>query len=157
MPPELIVDPTTINFDEVAYDTAGVESLNPHRGDMRMIDRILYVDPEEKLGVACKDVREEEFWVPGHIPGRPIFPGVLMIECAAQLASAMRQIKANDRKFMGFTGLDDVKFRGQVVPGDCLVMACQELDYRPRRVICLAQGFVNGSMVMQAKVTGMII
>jgi len=105
--------------------------------------------------VAWRDVRDDEFWVPGHIPGRPLFPGVLMIEAAAQLASFMVLRRLPDHDFLGFAGVDDVKFRGQVVPGDRLYVLMEQTEFRRRRCICNTQGLVRGEIVFEATITGM--
>lgn len=155
MVPTLLFDIVGIDLDRVKYDIAEVESINPHRGAMRLLDGIIHDENNYLKAVAFHDVRKDEFWVEGHIPGRPLFPGVLMIEAAAQLASFMT-IKRNPQiKFLGFAGVDKVKFRGQVVPGDRLIILAEALETRPRRHICAAQGLVNGTMVFEAIITGM--
>jgi 3-hydroxyacyl-[acyl-carrier-protein] dehydratase len=93
--------------------------------------------------------------VAGHIPGRPLFPGVLMVEAAAQLASFVFLHRMPHVKFLGFSGLNDVKFRGQVVPGDRLILLDKGVEFRPRRIICEAQGLVNGTTVFEATIIGM--
>ena len=155
MAPPILFDITGIDLDKVIYDTENIESVNPHRSHMRMLDGITYINDLKNEAIGFRIVREDEFWVAGHIPGRPIFPGVLMIELAAQLASFVRHLRINDNSFMGFTGVDAVKFRGQVVPGDRLFMLIKEVQFRPRRFICDAQGYVNDSFVFQGQVTGM--
>ena len=136
-----------------------IEAVNPHRGHMMLLDGIIAKqNPGEKLwAIGYKDIRDDEFWVAGHIPGRPIFPGVLMIEAAAQLASYLFLDEAKDTEFMGFIGCDNVKFRGQVVPGDRLHILGVELKRNSRRIICQLQGVVDGSLVFEAKITGMPI
>jgi 3-hydroxyacyl-[acyl-carrier-protein] dehydratase len=157
MAPQLLFDIADIDLDHVLYDAAAIESVNPHRGAMRMIDAIVMERGDPTQIIAYKDVRDDEFWVPGHIPGRPVFPGVLMIEASAQLSSfvCLRKLKAE--RFMGFVGVDAVKFRGQVKPGDRLVILCQEIELRPRRSVSLVQGLVRGSLVFEGKITGMPI
>jgi 3-hydroxyacyl-[acyl-carrier-protein] dehydratase len=155
--PQLLFDLAALDLSRVVMGVPEIEGLNPHRGLMRLLDGVLHIDPDGDRGVAFKDVRADEFWVPGHIPGRPLFPGVLMIEIAAQLASLMRQVRAKDGKFMGFVGVEEVRFRGQVVPGDRLVMAGKAFEYKPRRTICDCQGFVGGTPVFEARVIGMPI
>ena len=87
---------------------------------MRLIDGIVYATDDLVYTLAYRDVRDDEFWVPGHIPGRPLFPGVLMVEAGAQLASfvCLTQLKT---QFMGFAGIEAVKFRGQVQAGRSVV------------------------------------
>lgn len=156
MPATPIIEFAHLDFDHPQYDLAAVERVNPHRGDMRLLDAVVYQTPDKTSAVAYRDVKADEFWVPGHIPGRPLFPGVLMIEAAAQLASFVTLNKM-DIEFMGFVGLDKVKFRGQVVPGDRLILLAVETNFRPRRIICDVQGWVAGRLIFEGEITGMPI
>ena len=155
MAPTLLYDLSRFDLSKNAQDVDFIESINPHRGDMRMLDGIIWEDIPNSEAVAYKDVRDYEFWVPGHIPGRPIFPGVLMIEAAAQLASYLTVRLFTQLDFLGFAGVDQVKFRGQVVPGDRLHILIKGISLKPRRSICVAQGVVNNRLVFEAKITGM--
>ena len=157
MAPAKLFDLAGVDMDAIVYDLAAIEETNPHRGHMRMLDGVIHLNDAKTESVGFKDVRDDEFWVAGHIPGRPIFPGILQIELAAQLASLVFQKRTNDGRFMGFTGLDKVKFRGQVVPGDRLIMLIKEVQFRPRRFIIDARGYVEDVLVVQAQVTGMPI
>lgn len=157
MAPAFLFDISMIDLDKVLYDTAEIEKVNPHRGHMRMLDAITHLDDQAGAFAAYKDVRDDEFWVAGHIPGRPIFPGVLMIEAAAQLASFMMLRWLKRDGFIGFAAVDGVKFRGQVTPGDRLHLIGIKTDLRPRRAICKIQGLVRGTMVFEGEVTGMPI
>lgn len=157
MAPPLFVDVAGIDFTHVVAGVEDIERINPHRAGMRMLDGVVYANREEAICVAYKDVRDDEFWVPGHIPGRPLFPGVLMIESAAQLASYLAKVWLRIESFVGFAGVDAVKFRGQVVPGDRLILLGKGVDLRPRRCICDVQGVVRGALVFEARVTGMPI
>ncbi len=154
MAPQLLFDLSDIDYDGMAYDVAAIEKINPHRGAMRMLDGIIYATDDLKYVLAYRDVKDDEFWVEGHIPGRPIFPGVLMVEAGAQLASFICLSK-QDIKFMGFAGLEDVKFRGQVVPGDRLYILCELTELRPRRSKSRVQGLVDGRLVFEATIIGM--
>ena len=157
MAPSLLFDLSEIDLDTVQFDVDAIEQVNPHRGDMRMLDGIYYMVDDYSGAVAYKDAREDEFWVPGHIPGRPLLPGVLMIEAAAQLASFVTAKRLGDVEFIGFIGTDEVKFRGQVVPGDRLILMVKEMKFSRRRFVCAGQGLVNGSLVFEGKITGMSI
>ena len=159
MVPPLLFDISQIDLEQVQIDAHGVEQVNPHRGAMRMLDGLIWFDNLRDSGyaVAYKDIGNNEFWVPGHIPGRPIFPGVLMIEAGAQLASFMILSHLGGSKFVGFVGCDKVKFRGQVAPGDRLILLGQGQSIKPRRSICSIQGLVKGSLVFEASITGMPI
>ncbi|MBI1337390.1 MAG: beta-hydroxyacyl-ACP dehydratase [Phycisphaera sp.] len=159
MAPTLLFDISTIDLNRITGDIADIESYNPHRAPMRMLDGIIHVDSAAGEGVAFKNIGADEFWAGGHIPGRPIFPAVLMIEASAQFASYLTlKYREKQKRFLGFVAADDFKFRGQVVPGDKLYVLCKEVEYRPgRRFISLTQGLVNGSIVFEGKVTGMPI
>jgi len=155
MPAEPILDLKSIDLTAVAADRSGVAARIPHRGDMLQIDRIIWHDASFDHGVAVKHVRSDEFWVPGHIPGNPLMPGVLMLEAGAQLASWLYYSRCDEDWFAGFTRIDDAKFRGRVVPGDDLHLLCKCLKYTPKRIVCVNQGGVNGQIVCESTITGM--
>ena len=139
----------------VSYDEVG--KLNPQCGDMRQLHHVIWMSPGCDQSLGIKHVRDDEFWVPGHIPGRPLLPGVIMIEAAAQLSSVTYQTKANKHIFIGFVRCDNVVFRGQVVPGDDLYLLAKEVDFASRRFICDTQGVLNGRLVFEARITGMAV
>ena len=157
MAPSILLDFETVQA--AASDPVGgvshVESINPHRGEIRMLDGIATADRETGIYSAWKDIREDAFWVSGHIPGRPLFPGVLMVEAAAQLASYICLTQMDRNAFMGFSGIKSAKFRGQVVPGDRLYLVAKLRELKPRRCTCDAQGLVNGDLVFETTVQGM--
>ena len=155
MAPTLLFNLAQYDLTQPVRDVAHIESVNPHRGHMRLLDGILWEDIPNSKAIAYKDVRDDEFWVPGHIPGRPIFPGVLMVEAAAQLASYLTLGLFPELDFLGFAGVDGVKFRGQVVPGDRLMILIHGTNMKPRRSICQAQGVVGDRLVFEAQITGM--
>lgn len=157
MPPTFIVDLSTIDLTHPIAGPAEIEAVNPQRGDMRHLDGILWESADRKSGIGYKDVRADEFWVPGHIPGRPLLPGVIMIEAAAQLAAYMMKRIKPDLGFVGFVAADNVKFRSQVTPGQRLLILGRENQFKPRRFICDAQGVVDGTLVFEATITGMPI
>jgi 3-hydroxyacyl-[acyl-carrier-protein] dehydratase len=154
MPPQTLFDWSGIDLDRVLYDQEVVRQINPQRGDMEMLNAIVHANPDDGSIIGYKDCRENEFWVPGHIPGRPLFPGVLMIEAAAQVASFFTRKFLIPEGFIGFGSADGVKFRGQVVPGDRLYIVIQHRWHRHRRIHCSSQGWVKGNLVFEAEVTG---
>ena len=157
MPPKLIIDPTTIDFDNPVADKDAIYNLLPHRFEFERLDAIVSFDDQTGLIAGYHDAREDDFWVKGHIPGNPLFPGVLMIETAAQLVSysSMSLTGKGKTGFLGFSAVDNVKFRGSVKPGDRLVMVGEMVENRPRRCKGLTQGFVDGKMVFEGLITGM--
>jgi len=154
MPPRLIFDLAGIDLDAVQYGPDAIREMNPHRGHMEMLNGITWADPENDKILGFKNVRDDEFWVAGHIPGRPLFPGVLMVETAAQLASFHTKKFIGWKGFVGFGGIDECKFRTQVVPGDKLYILCKKTWERHHRISCQTQGIVNGQIAFEAEIVG---
>jgi 3-hydroxyacyl-[acyl-carrier-protein] dehydratase len=155
MPPVLHFDASQLDFSKVLADREGIRRVNPQRFEMEQLTAILYVDPEQHLIVGYKDVAADEFWVRGHMPGYPLMPGVLMCEAAAQLCSfyvVNRGLMHGD--FLGFGGLEKVRFRGVVRPGDRLVLVGKGLKFNRRQTIFDVQGFVGSTMVFHAEIIG---
>ena len=155
MPPQPLIDITKLDVNNVIFDKEAIRKVNPQRYEMEQLDAIIYVDTANGLMAGLRDMKEDEFWVKGHIPGRPLFPGVLMIESAAQLASFYTHKVLEDDRFIGFGGVDEVKFRGAIVPPAKLIIVGKSISIKPRRSICYFQGFVDNKMVFEAKITGM--
>ncbi|HEX9794267.1 MAG TPA: beta-hydroxyacyl-ACP dehydratase, partial [Planctomycetota bacterium] len=87
MPARVLIDPRDHPVDKVLFDEAECGRWNPQRFEFSQLTSVLHWDRAAKLMVGHRRVRADEFWVRGHIPDRPLFPGVLMIEALAQLAS----------------------------------------------------------------------
>ena len=155
MPPKWLFDISEIDFNKVVMDTAEIETINPQKFEMRQIDAIIHYAPEKKEIIALKEVKDDEFWVRGHIPGRPIYPGVLMIEAAAQMSSIAAIKESKETRFIGFGGIQNVKFRQQVVPGDKLFILGRFLKLSPRKFVMAVQGIVGDRMVFEAEIIGM--
>ena len=154
MPPKTLFDISTIDLDHLLYDQEFIRSINPQRGDMEHLNGIIHVDANSNELIGFKDVRGDEFWVPGHIPGRPLLPGVLMLEAAAQLASFYTKHVLGWTGFIGFGGLEKVKFRMAVEPGVRLHILVRQIWHRHHRVGCAAQGLVKGDLAFEAEVIG---
>jgi 3-hydroxyacyl-[acyl-carrier-protein] dehydratase len=154
---EPLIDISTIDLSAVAISAEGVGEINPQAGDMRQLNHVAYIRNDNQLAVGIKEVKEDEFWVAGHIPGRPIYPGVLMIEAAAQISSILYHLNAEVNQFMGFTRCDNCSFRGQVLPNSTLVLVSIIRKFQRRRFVCDAQGFVDGQFVFEAQITGMMM
>ena len=173
MAPPLLVDLSKIDLASVVMGIEEIRRLNPHRYEMEQLTAVLHLDPEAGRIVAVKEVQDDEFWVRGHIPGRPLLPGVLMIEAAAQMCSVYYKTVSKDPRFLGFGGVDGVRFRGQVAPGDRLILLGQAVEIRSRRAVFDTQGVVGLSgvaesnaaagaraglrLVFEARITGMPI
>lgn len=146
-----------MDLNRIVFDVEAIEKINPHRHEMRQLDAIVHFDQNTGTVVGYKDITDNEFWVRGHIPGRPIMPGVVMLEAAAQLASFSAKKVTQQEGFLGFSGLEDVKFRLQVVPGSRLYLLGKFLEIRRRRFKLATQGVVEGQMVFHATIVGMPI
>ena len=154
---EPLLDLSTIDLSNVVISAAKVGEMIPQTGDMRQLDYIAYVSDNKQTAVGIKEVNKDEFWIEGHIPGRPIYPGVLMIEAAAQLSSVLYHLNAEVNRFMGFTRCDNCSFRGQVAPGDTLAIISIIRKFQRRRFVCDAQGYVDGKFIYEVQVTGMMM
>lgn len=152
-----IIDLSTIDLSCIALSEEEVGKINPQAGDMRQLNHVAWVSEDKQSAVGLRFVKDGEFWVEGHIPGRPIFPGVLIIEAAAQISSILYHLNAESNHFMGFTRCDNCSFRGQVLTGDTLVLTSIIRKFQRRRFVCDVQGFVDGDFVFESKITGMMI
>jgi 3-hydroxyacyl-[acyl-carrier-protein] dehydratase len=155
MPPELHLNPAEIDLGRVVVDREGIRRVNPQRHEMEQLDAIVHVDRERHVVAGYKDVRPDEFWVRGHMPGYPLLPGVLMCEAAAQLCSyytTTAGLLSGD--FVGFGGMENVRFRGTVRPGDRLVLVAKGVRLHRRQTIFSVQGFVGKTMVFNADILG---
>ena len=154
MPPQFLFDISTIDLDKVLYDQEAIRELNAQRGAMEHLNGIIHVNAERGEILGYKDVRDDEFWVEGHIPGRPLLPGVIMIEAGAQLASFYTRKIVGWTGFIGFGGADAIRFRQTVAPGVRMYLLAKKEWERHRRIQSKVQGIVNGSLAFEASVVG---
>ena len=104
---------------------AEIEAILPHREPFLLLDEVVTLEPGSRV-VARKRVREDEWYLAGHFPGNPIMPGVLMVEALAQAgAVAVLSEEANRGKLVLFAGIDDLRFKRIVRPGDVLELECE--------------------------------
>ena len=160
MPPALIFDLTKIDLNaKPVFDREAISAVNPQSFEMQQLDGILWYDLEKQLILGYKDVTDKEFWVRGHIPGRPLMPGVIMVECAAQLLSFFVKQIFQEEGFIGFAGIDSTKFRSVIEPGKRLLLLGKIIKYKKKKhtshVTTYVQGVVDGKMVFETTVSGM--
>jgi 3-hydroxyacyl-[acyl-carrier-protein] dehydratase len=150
-----IIDLSTIDPEKVLFTREQIYQRLPHRYEFMQLDAITYLDKTQQIGVGRRDIRTDEFWVKGHVPGRPLFPGVLMLESAAHLASYLYQELEPGDRFLGFAGVDGVKFRAAVTPPARMFFIVKAVEVRKRRFICETQGILDGQLVFEGQITGM--
>ena len=152
---DLILDFSEYDLDNVVADIDEIRRYNPQRFEMEQLSRIVFADPERQICVGYKDHGHDEFWR-GHMPGMPLLPGVLMCEAAAQLCSFFAlKYDMLGCKVVGFGGMEDVRFRDPVRPGDRLVIVTGLLKLRRRAmVVSHFQGFVRQTLVCEGKIKG---
>lgn len=156
---DLILDPAEYDLERVVADIHEIRKYNPQRFEMEQLTAIVLDDVERGVCVGYKDVSSDEFWVRGHMPGMPLMPGVIMCEAAAQLCSYHTQRHDLMKSAMvGFGGLDQVRFRGTVHPGDRLVIVAERLQVRAGAMIrCRFQCFVSENLVCEGEMRGIPI
>jgi 3-hydroxyacyl-[acyl-carrier-protein] dehydratase len=156
---EPIIDMSLVDLDNVVADIEEIRRYNPQRFEMEQLTAIVYEDLDKKICVGYKDVTTDDFWVRGHMPNMPLMPGVVMLEAAAQLCSFFTQ--RHDllgAAMVGFGGLENVRFRDPVIPGDRLVIACTLSRVRRNRMIVSRfQGYVRDSIVVEGELKGIPI
>ncbi|PIV55513.1 3-hydroxyacyl-[acyl-carrier-protein] dehydratase FabZ [Candidatus Desantisbacteria bacterium CG02_land_8_20_14_3_00_49_13] len=138
--------------DKEGLSIDAISHILPHRYPFLMIDRVLeWV--EDKRIVAIKNVSINEWYFQGHFPGQPVMPGVLMLEGMAQAAGILMLRKGeNLGKLIYFTGMDKIRLRRPVVPGDQLRLEVEVLRMRARIGVMKGQAFVGGKLAAEAEI-----
>ena len=161
MPPRSLFDLSNVDPDHVVADIEQIRAHNPQRLEFEQLSHICHLKLEEGEIVGVLDIPEDPWWGKGHVPQRPLMPGVLMLESAAQLCSwYVHQVYDASRyggRIFGFGGIDDVKFRSVVFPPDRLIIVGKRAEIRPRRAVFDTQGFHADMdrMIFQARITGL--
>jgi len=143
----------------LVFDAQAIMKLLPHRYPFLMVDRITKFDPEGKTITGIKNVTFNEPEFMGHFPGRPIFPGVLITEAMAQTGGILLTTQGIDpeQKLVVFTGMNNVKFRGQVTPGDQLVMEMRLERFRFNIALLIGKAYVAGQLVAEAELQAAVV
>ncbi|MDJ0717898.1 MAG: 3-hydroxyacyl-ACP dehydratase FabZ [Prochloraceae cyanobacterium] len=129
-----------------------IQQLIPHRYPFALVDRIIEYVPGKKA-VGIKSVTFNEPYFPGHIPGKPIMPGVMMVEAMAQVGGfILTQLPGMKDTFFGFAGIDKTRFRRQVIPGDRLIMTVELLSFKRNRIAKMkGNGSVDGQLAVESE------
>jgi 3-hydroxyacyl-[acyl-carrier-protein] dehydratase len=134
-----------------------IQGLLPHRYPFLLVDRVKELEPGRRI-VAIKNVTINEPFFQGHFPGRPVMPGVLIVEAMAQAGGVLvfKSGESSGKSIVYMTGIDEAKFRRPVVPGDQLRFEIDVLKKRPPFWKMQGKAFVDNEMVCEAVVTAMV-
>ena len=128
-----------------------IEKLLPHRYPFLLVDRILEIEEGKRI-VGIKNVTANEPFFPGHFPGHKVMPGVLIVEALAQVGCILLLVTTGDaEKVIYFMGMDKVKFRKNVVPGDQLKLEIVVTRRRDRIWRVDGKAFVDGNVVTEGE------
>jgi len=133
-------------------DVTEIMELLPHRYPFLLVDRITEIDPGKKI-VGLKNVTINEPFFPGHFPGHPVMPGVLIVEAMAQVAAILVYSSSDDNKgkITYFVGIENTKFRKPVVPGDQLRLELEVIGVRRGIYTFSGKAYVEGKLVTESE------
>lgn len=141
-------------------DIMEIMPLIPHRYPFLLVDRVLEVEPGERI-VALKNVTINEPFFPGHFPAKPVMPGVLIVEAMAQASALMvaklYTVEEMQQKIVYFMSIEEAKFRKPVTPGDSLHLHVSKLQSRGSVWKCTGEARVDGQKVAEACFSAMIV
>jgi 3-hydroxyacyl-[acyl-carrier-protein] dehydratase len=137
---------------KTTFTVQEIHQILPHRYPFALVDRIIDYVPGEKA-VGIKNVTFNEPFFPGHIPDFPLMPGVLMVEAMAQVGGIiLMQLPGMAGKFFAFAGIDKVRFRRPVLPGDRLTMTVELLSLKQNRIAKMqGKGEVDGQLAVKGE------
>jgi 3-hydroxyacyl-[acyl-carrier-protein] dehydratase len=137
-----------------ALDIAAILQHLPHRYPLLLVDRVLELVPGQRI-VALKNVTINEPFFPGHFPHHPVMPGVMVLEALAQTAALLAfktlELNVNDQNTVLFAGVDNARFKRQILPGDQLKLAVQPIRNKGGIWKFAAQATVEDTVACEAE------
>jgi beta-hydroxyacyl-ACP dehydratase FabZ len=131
-------------------DVNEIMKILPHRQPFLFVDKIIHLE-KGRCATGIKNVSMDDYFFKGHFPGRPVMPGVIIIEAMAQVGGVMMLAPEENRgKLAFFMALDNVKFRKTVLPGDQLVLEVVAGKIKSKTGQVHAKAFVDGKIVAEA-------
>jgi len=142
---------------DIVMDAIEVQAILPHRYPFLLVDRVVEFDSGRRA-VGLKNVTVNDPYFQGHFPGRPVFPGVLIVEALAQLGGvlAIRSSSVEGSPIVYLTGIDKAKFRKPVIPGDQIRLEVEVIKRRPPFWKMQGKAFVGNDLVCEAESTAML-
>ncbi len=154
-----LYDLSTLDFSSPLYGIEDIRQVNPQRFEMEQLTAIVHVNRDEHLIVGYKQLGDEEFWIRGHMPGFALMPGVVQCEAAAQLGGFYaRKFDLIGGDYLGFGGMDNVRFRKPIFPGSRLDLVARVTRVMARKLATFQfQGWVGGELMFEGQMLGVTV
>ena len=139
-------------------DSVAIQNILPHRYPFLLVDTVIELERLKRI-VSLKNVTVNEIYFQGHFPGKPILPGVLIIEAMAQTGGILllSEVPDRDNKLFMLAAISEARFRRPVVPGDQLRIEATVLKWRVKYCMLQAQATVNGDLAAEAVLRCMLV
>ncbi len=154
-----IFDPARWKDAPTILERDDIRARIPQRHEMELLHGVVHYDEEQLLAIGFHQSTPDDFWVRGHIPGRPLMPAVMMVEICAQISTFLGTLamKVPEGQFFGFGGMEKARFRGQVLPGDKVLCMSKVMRVKRNFGFFQSQAFVGESKVAEGLIIGVLI